>query len=109
MSKNIFLNKMELNEDFQSNVSNIVSKLMEKCIILIYTNERGKKPFIIFDKIVFGDKNITYEELISYKENLLDKELAKNFLKFLGFLNEFEENIKKDYINNFKLEIIRIS
>ena len=91
----------------------MVSKLLEKCKIYIHSNEKGKEPFIFYDKIFFGEKDIeiTYEEFISNKGNyenfksLGKKELADNFNKFLYFLKEIEDNIKKNYKNKFKLEI----
>ena len=96
-------NDIKINKD-------VISKLLEKCIFLIHTNEEKK---LIYDKIAIGDKNIviSYEELMSNKGNCeyyKKKEknvLCNNFIKFMDFLKEVENNIYIEYMGKYRLEL----
>ena len=69
----------------------------------MHTNEKGKEPFFIYDKIYYGKNNIeiTYDTL--YKKNeILDN--SENYKKFVNFLKEVETEIKKNFIHKYNLE-----
>ena len=100
-------NNIKINKD-------IICKLFEKCVIYFHTNEKEKEPYIIYDRITIGEKNIeiTYDKLISSKGNYEyykkkeKNELGENFIKFIYFLKEVENRIREEYIQKYKLEII---
>ena len=92
----------------------ILHLILNGCIINLHTNEKGKEPFIIYDKIFVGQhRNKLYiNNLKEIKDNYKNKNksiIYKYFLKFLKFINEFEERLKKKclckYFLKIKLEI----
>ena len=86
-------------------------KILEKVTIIINTNKRGKEPYIIYKNILFGESNINiaYKQLIEKKEvfqKLIKiNEYSENYLKFLEFLEEIEEKIKKNFELDYNLKI----
>ena len=81
--------------------------LLNKAIIKIHTNERGKEPYIIYEEILIGEQGIkiNYNNLISFENNNDNSILIKNYKYFLAFLKQFENNIKDNFKYNYKLEI----
>ena len=70
----------------------------------MHTNEKGKEPFFIYDKIYYGKNNIeiTYDALIK-KNVILDN--SENYKKFVNFLKKFETEIKKFFIHKYNLTL----
>ena len=93
------------------NIIEFSEKLLFKITILINTNEKGKEPYIIYKKIYFENNNIeiTYEKLKKNRENFEKIKnvipSAENYLRFLDFLEEIEEKIRKEFIYNYNLMI----
>ena len=81
--------------------------LLNKSTIKIHTNERGKEPYIIYDEIFIGEKDIkiSYNNLISFEKSGDNSILIQNYKLFLAFLKQFENNIKNNFKYNYKLEI----
>ena len=92
-------------------IKDIFYSILLKSIIIFHSNVKGKSPYIIYDKILYGDKyndEISYEKLMEYKEYYLkyEKEKSnKNFIKFFEFLDEVEERIKNEFKYNYCLLI----
>ena len=92
-------------------IKDIFYSILLKSIIIFHSNVKGKSPYIIYDKILYGDKyndEISYEKLMEYKEYYLkyEKEKSnKNFIKFFDFLEEVEERIKNEFKYNYCLLI----
>lgn len=88
----------------------ILHHILNGCIINLHTNEKGKEPFIIYDKIYVRTNKLYINNLKEIKGNYKNKNknnsiVYKNFLKLLDFLNEFEERLKKEYLNKYLLKI----
>ena len=86
--------------------------IMNKSTFEFHINEKGKEPYIFYEKIVYGFFNfeIKYDEikLIKEKEDFKkseDKILIDNFNKFFDFLNQVEDGLKKEFKYNYKLRI----
>ena len=92
-------------------IKDIFYSILLKSIIIFHSNVKGKSPYIIYDKILYGDKyndEISYEKLMEYKEYYLKNEKEKsnkNFIKFFEFLDEVEERIKNEFKYNYCLLI----
>ena len=92
-------------------IKDIFYSILLKSIIIFHSNVKGKSPYIIYDKILYGDKyndEISYEKLMEYKEYYLkyEKEKSnKNFTKLFDFLDEVEERIKNEFKYNYCLLI----
>ena len=78
--------------------------IMNKSTFEFHINEKGKEPYIFYEKIVYGFFNfeIKYDELklIKEKEDFKkseDKILIDNFNKFFDFLNQVEDGLKKEF------------
>lgn len=80
----------------------ITSEILLKCTIYLHTNEKGKEPFFIYDKIYCGKNNteITYDTLM--KKSVV-QENSENYEKFVNFLKEVETKIKKNFIHKYNL------
>ena len=94
-----------------NNYDDIIINILKECIIIISTNENKNDNYFIYEKILYGKYGIelTYEKLIELKKIYIqiqkDNYLAQNFILFLDFLNQFEDNIKKEFLNNYKLKL----
>ena len=76
----------------------IAFEILLKCTIDLHTNEKGKEPFFIYDKISYGKDNteITYDALIKIDN-------SENYKKLVNFLKKFETEIKKNFIHKYNL------
>ena len=96
-----------------NNFDNIIMNILMKCIIILSTSKIRKEKFFIFQSILYGEYGIaiTYEKLMEFKgvyiQRQNDNYLAKNFLLFLEFLKNFEDNIKEGFLHKYNL-IIRL-
>ena len=98
----------EKNSKIDAQVEYIIPYLLlNKAIIKIHTNERGKEPYIIYEKILIGEKGIkiNYNNLISFENSNDNSILIQNYKYFLAFLKQFENIIKDNFKYNYKLEI----
>ena len=95
----------------ENNYDDIITKILNKCIIILSTNENKNDNYFIYVKILYGKYGIelTYEKLVEFKRIYIQiqKEniLANNFILFLDFLKQFEDNIKKEFLYNYKLNL----
>jgi hypothetical protein len=86
--------------------------IINKSTFVFHINEKGKEPYINYEKIKYGFFNfeIEYEkiELIKENENFKkseDKVLINNYNKFIDFLKLVEDELKKEFKYNYKLRI----
>ena len=86
--------------------------IIKKSTFEFHINEKGKEPYINYEKIKYGFFNfeIEYEkiELIKENENFKkseDKVLINNYNKFIDFLKLVEDELKKEFKYNYKLRI----
>ena len=85
--------------------------ILKKCSIKFHTNLKGKKPYIIYDGILYGEYNIKidYKKLLESKYDCEHShqrdELSENYLKLFKFLKEIEERIYNEFLLNYNLKI----
>lgn len=86
--------------------------LIKKSTFEFYINEKGKEPYIVYEKINYGFFNfeIKYDEIIKLKENKNfknsnDKVLIELFDKFCDFLKLVEDELKKEFKYSYKLRL----
>jgi len=90
---------------------NFAFDFLKKCSIIFHTNLKGNEPYIIYDKILYGEHNvkIDYRKLLDikydYEHSQQMNELSENFLKLFKFLKEIEERINEEFILNYNLRI----
>jgi len=96
--------KSKMNSQSENKIPYLI---LNKCTIKIHTNERGKEPYIIYDNICIGEKDIQidYNNLISFEDSNDNSILIQNYKLFLKFLRQFENIIKNNFKYNYKLEI----
>ena len=88
----------------------IIFNFLNKCTILFHVNPNKKMSFI-YDNIYYGEHNIRieFEQLMRYKSAYIkikeENEISKNFILFLDFLNQIENEIKKEFLYNYNLKI----
>ena len=114
---NVKENYSEVNN--QNNVEKYNSKLLsllanhilKKSEVILNTKKKGDKLYFIFDSVSFGDYHIyiNYEKLLQIKEffikNKIESKISKSFFKYMEFLDEFKNRIKKEFTNEYKLKI----
>ena len=106
------LNNNEVNHN-DNNYYIFLLNILQKCEICFHTNEKGKDPFFIYDSILIENKQkrISYEDIMKNNEinDYLKKneknKLVINYKKFVDFLKLIEDKIRKEFKNNYKLEI----
>ena len=84
--------------------------IINKSTFEFHINEKGKEPYIVYDKIKYGFFNFEVEEIKLIKENenfkkSEDKVLINNYNKFIDFLKLVEDELKKEFKYNYKLRI----
>jgi hypothetical protein len=86
--------------------------IIKKSTFEFLINEKGKEPYIDYEKIKYGFSNfkIEYKEIKLIKENenfkkSEDKVLINNYNKFIDFLKLVEDELKKEFKYNYKLRI----
>lgn len=90
---------------------NIPKYMMNNSSITIYTNKKGNEPYIIYEKILYGvfETEIDYNELVNNKDDFIknnkNENIINNYKKFFEFLEQFIDEIKKEFKYNYKLKI----
>ena len=83
--------------------------ILNKSTFEFHINEKGKEPYIIYEKIKYGFFNFEIEydkmKLIKEDENFKDKTFIKNYNKFFDFLKLVEDELKKEFKYDYKLRI----
>ena len=83
--------------------------IINKSTFEFHTDEKGKEPYIIYEKIKYGFFNFEIEydkmKLIKEDENFKDKTFIKNYNKFFDFLKLVEDELKKEFKYDYKLRI----
>ena len=87
-------------------IEKIIYAILVKGSIVFYNNKRGIDPYFIYDKIIYGEKNIeiNYKQLMKYKiyyQNNKKKNVDKNIINFFDFLKEFEMGINDKFKYNY--------
>jgi hypothetical protein len=77
--------------------------IINKSTFEFHINEKGKEPYIVYDKIKYGFFNFEVEEIKLIKENENFKK--SNYNKFIDFLKLVEDELKKEFKYNYKLRI----
>ena len=90
-------------------------KILKSSIFELHNNEKGKKPYIFYDKIEYEDSedfNINIEKIIFdineiKKITINDKYnyLQNNFTLFLDLLEEIEDNLEKKFKYDYKFKV----
>ena len=85
--------------------------IMNKSTFEFHTNEKGKEPYINYEKTIkygFFNFEIEYDKnkiKLKEDENYKDKTLIENYNKFLDFLKLVEDELKKEFKYYYKLRI----
>ena len=86
--------------------------IINKSTFEFHINEKGKEPYIIYEKINYGFFNfeIKYDEIKLIKENenfknSEDKILIDNYNKFFNFLKQVEDGLKNEFKYNYNLKM----
>ena len=83
--------------------------ILNKSTFEFHINEKGKEPYIIYEKIKYGFFNFEIElekmGLIKEDENFKDVISKKNYNKLFDFLKLVEDELKKEFKYNYKLRI----
>ena len=111
-------NKKENEELNNNNINNInnndfLLNISQKFTISFHLNEKGKEPFLTYDKIFIGDKYITISEECMMKNNESNEYIEKNgknilvlnHKNFLEILKKIEDIIRNEFKDDYKLEI----
>ena len=102
-------------ESFQYNKTKeeIAEFILKESKFRFHTNKNLEGMIFIYDQIILVLKNnnilVDYEQLQSCKEyflkNKIETVLAKSFLKFMDFKNEFENRIRNEFIYKYSLKM----
>ena len=86
--------------------------IINKSTFEFHINEKGKEPYIIYEKINYGFFNfeIKYDEIKLIKENKNfknseDKIIIDNYNKFFNFLKQVEDGLKNEFKYNYNLKM----
>ena len=99
-SNNSTTDKIKENE--YENEKDIQNRLFNS-IFLLHTNEKGKEPYIIIDKILLGKDQIEIQE--NYLNDINESNENENYKRFLTFMKEFKNRIKNEFIYNYCLKL----
>ena len=88
----------------------IIDSILTKSEFFFHTNEKGKKPYIIYDNIYYVEDNakIDYTKLMEIKKYYLENKgnnSYDNFKAFFEYLEEVEVVIEKEFKYNYCLYI----
>ena len=91
------------NDNYIKEEKNIQRQLLTYSNFTLYTNEKGKEPFFIIDKITVGKQKINITEffLKMKKKKIIDT----NFQKFFDFLENFKKKIKDEFKYDYCLRV----
>ena len=81
--------------------NDLQARLLQYSIFLLHTNEKGKEPYIIIDKILLGESQIEIQEDFLNEIN----QSNENYKRFLNFLKDFKNRIKNEFLYNYCLEL----
>ena len=87
-----------------------MDSILTKSEFFFHTNEKGKKPFIIYEYIYYGEDNakIDYTKLMEIKKYYLENKgnnSYDNFKAFFVYLEKVEGEIEKEFKYNYCLYI----
>jgi hypothetical protein len=98
--------------DFTDYKYSIPYYIINKSTFEFHINEKGKEPYIIYEKINYGFFNfeIKYDEIKLIKENKNfknseDKIIIDNYNKFFNFLKQVEDGLKNEFKYNYNLKM----
>ena len=84
-------------------------EILTESEIKFHTNKKGEQPFIIYDEINYGYKNIKIDirRLNQIKQVIddIDDQYSQNYKYYLDFIKEFEEKIEKEFNHNYNLKL----
>ena len=110
-STNCQTGKIKENELNGNRQEEIVELILKESEIKLHVNNSREELFIIYEEINIGINKIILEndELQKCKEYLLKNKIetvvAKSYLKFMEFIDEFKNRIKTEFKNNYNLKI----
>jgi len=90
----------------------LVNQILKKSEVFLNTKKEGEKLIFIFESISYGDHHIfiSYEKLQQFKEffinNRIESIIAKSFIKYMDFLEEFKIRIGEEFRLGYNLKII---
>ena len=106
--------KVEPISDYSELLKEISFKIMNNSTFEFHNNMKGKKPFIIYDRIEYNDINNIEETNIKSIKIDIDKiknlrislyYLKRNYELLLDFLKDIENSLKEDFKYNYKFTI----
>ena len=92
----------KIKENEYENEIDIQNRLFNS-IFLLHTNEKGKEPYIIIDKILLGKDQIEIQE--NYLNDINESNENENYKRFLSFWAEFKNKIKNEFLYNYCLKL----
>jgi len=110
-STNCQTGNIKENEFDEKREEEIAEHILNESQIKLNINNREEKPFIIYEEINIGINNIILEnnELQICKEyflkNKIETVISRSYLKFMEFINEFENRIKTEFKYKYNLKI----
>ena len=99
----------------QREISDMPNLISSKFSTLIYSNEIRDEsyPFLNYKDIHIQENNYTieYNKFMEYKEDIFyikedGSEVYQNLIKFFEYLIEIEERLRKEFENEFRLNIL---
>ena len=82
--------------------------LLKNSIFVLHTNEKGKKPYIIYDHIFIGKNKIEINEnklKAIEEENKSSPTPNESYSRFLKFLDVIKKRIQNEFTHNYCLKI----
>jgi len=110
-SKNIPMEITNNSEQAKSFEEKLAYRLLKKSGVIINTRKEGEKLSFFFESLNYGDSHIfiSYDKSLKIKEyfitNKIESIIAKSYVKYMEFLDEFKNRIKKEFTNEYQLKI----
>ena len=89
----------------------LADRLLKKSIVIAKTKKEGEKLFCFFESLNYGDNHIfiSYDKSLKIKEyfitNKIESIIAKSYIKYMEFLDEFKNRINNEFTNKYELKI----
>ena len=103
--------EIKLKEYIKEKEEEIAELILKESKLRFLTQKNGEEMTFIYDQNIIVNKNmvVEYKELNNCREYFLKNKtetvLAKNFLKFMEFKNEFEDRIRNGFKYNYNLKM----
>ena len=110
-SKNIPIENTNNSEQTKSIKEQLAYRLLKKSTVILKTKKEGEKLSFFFESVNYGDNHIfiSYEKSLKIKEYFITNKsksiIAKSYVKYMEFLDEFKNRINREFKNEYELKI----